>query len=93
MDEKNDQIAHRRIVAGRGIPRNHARINNSPATGQTAFSVGTGSTIGDTVYSLHDTTLLHMVVEFLITDSKGKLDGAKVYVIGMTAKPQEKPKD
>ena len=30
--EKDDQIAHRRIVAGRGIPRNHARINNSPAT-------------------------------------------------------------
>ena len=33
MDEKNNKIAHRRIVAGRGIPRNHARINNSPATG------------------------------------------------------------
>src|SRR5882762_8966140 len=32
MDEKNNKIAHRRIVAGRGIPRNHARIDNSPAT-------------------------------------------------------------
>ena len=29
MDEKNNKIAHRRIVAERGIPRNHARINNS----------------------------------------------------------------
>jgi hypothetical protein len=33
MDEKNKKIAHRRLVAGPGIPRNHARINNSPATG------------------------------------------------------------
>ena len=33
MDEKNDQLAHRRIVAGRrGILRNHGRNNNSPET-------------------------------------------------------------
>jgi hypothetical protein len=32
VDEKNDQIAHHRIVAGRGIPRNYGRNNNSPAT-------------------------------------------------------------
>ena len=32
VDEKNDQIAHHRIVAGRGIPRNLGRNNNSPAT-------------------------------------------------------------
>ena len=28
-----------------------------------------------------------MVVESLITDSKGKPDGAKFYVVGMAAKP------
>jgi hypothetical protein len=33
VDEKNDQIAHHRIVAGRGIPRNYGRNNNSPASG------------------------------------------------------------
>jgi hypothetical protein len=33
VDEKNDQIAHHRIVAGRGILRNLGRNNNSPATG------------------------------------------------------------
>jgi hypothetical protein len=33
MDEKNGQIAHRRMVAGRGILRNLGRNNNSPATG------------------------------------------------------------
>jgi hypothetical protein len=33
MDEKNTQIAHRRMVAGRGILRNYARNNNSPGTG------------------------------------------------------------
>ena len=32
VEEKNDQIAHRRIVAGRGILRNHPRNNNSPET-------------------------------------------------------------
>jgi hypothetical protein len=32
VDEKNDQIAHHRIVAGRGIPRNYGRNNNSPAS-------------------------------------------------------------
>jgi hypothetical protein len=32
MDEKNDHIAHRRIVAGREILRNYRRNNNSPAT-------------------------------------------------------------
>jgi hypothetical protein len=35
VDEKNDQIAHHRIVAGRGILRNLGRNNNSPATGTT----------------------------------------------------------
>jgi len=34
MDEKNGQIAHRRMVAGRGILRNLGRNNNSPATGK-----------------------------------------------------------
>jgi len=33
VDEQNEQIAHRGIVAGRRILRNHARNNNSPATG------------------------------------------------------------
>jgi len=33
MDTKNDQIAHRRIVAGREILRKYGRSNNSPATG------------------------------------------------------------
>jgi hypothetical protein len=33
MDEKNDQIGHRRIVAGQETLRNHTRNNNSPATG------------------------------------------------------------
>jgi hypothetical protein len=32
MDKKNDQIAHRRIVAGREILRKYGRNNNSPAT-------------------------------------------------------------
>ena len=32
VDEKDEQIRHRRIVAGRGILRNHGRNNNSPAT-------------------------------------------------------------
>jgi hypothetical protein len=32
MDTKNDQIAHRRIVAGRDILRKYGRNNNSPAT-------------------------------------------------------------
>src|SRR6516164_9111362 len=35
VDEKNDQIAHHRIVAGQGILRNLVRNNNSPATGGT----------------------------------------------------------
>src|SRR5713101_208980 len=33
MDEKDDQIAHHRILAGREIPTNYGRNNNSPATG------------------------------------------------------------
>ena len=32
MDKKNDQVAHRRIVAGREILRKYGRNNNSPAT-------------------------------------------------------------
>src|SRR6266566_7908458 len=40
VDEQNDQIAHRRIVAGRGIPRNHGRNNNSPATGRSCSKQG-----------------------------------------------------
>jgi hypothetical protein len=32
-DEKNHQLAHRRIVARRAVLRNHGRNNNSPATG------------------------------------------------------------
>ena len=33
VDEKNDRIAHHRIVAGREIARNYWRNNNSPVTG------------------------------------------------------------
>jgi hypothetical protein len=33
MNEKNGRMAHRRIVAGRGIIRNYGRNNNSPSTG------------------------------------------------------------
>jgi hypothetical protein len=33
MDKKNNQIAHRRIVAGREILRKYGQNNNSPATG------------------------------------------------------------
>src|SRR5437879_10937830 len=32
MDKKRDEIAHRRIVAGREIPRKYGQNNNSPAT-------------------------------------------------------------
>jgi hypothetical protein len=34
MDKKNNQIAHRRIVAGREILRKYWQNSNSPATGQ-----------------------------------------------------------
>jgi hypothetical protein len=34
MDEKSNKIAIAECVAGRGILRNHGRINNSPATGK-----------------------------------------------------------
>jgi hypothetical protein len=33
MDEKNHQVAHRSMVARRGILRNYGRNNNSPETG------------------------------------------------------------
>jgi hypothetical protein len=33
MDEKDEQIAHHRILAGQEIPTNYGRNNNSPATG------------------------------------------------------------
>jgi hypothetical protein len=36
VDEQNDQITHRRIVAGRGIPRNYGRNNNSLAISECA---------------------------------------------------------
>ena len=39
MDQQNDQSVHRRIVKGRGIPRNHARIINSQS--QAKVSEGT----------------------------------------------------
>ena len=42
MDEQDDQIAHHRIVAGRGIPRNYGRNNNSPASGLKLPSVRLG---------------------------------------------------
>jgi hypothetical protein len=32
-DENDEKIALRRIIAGRGILRNHGRNNNSPETG------------------------------------------------------------
>jgi hypothetical protein len=35
MDKKNNQIAHRRIVAGREILRKYGQNSNSPATGKT----------------------------------------------------------
>jgi hypothetical protein len=31
MDKENNQIAHRRFVAGRGILRRYGQNNNSPA--------------------------------------------------------------
>jgi len=34
MNKKNNQIAHRRIVAGREILRKYGQNNNSPATGR-----------------------------------------------------------
>jgi hypothetical protein len=41
MDKQNDQIAHRRIVAGREILRKYRQNNNSPATRflHTSFAV------------------------------------------------------
>jgi hypothetical protein len=36
MDQKDDQIAHHRIVAGQKIPTNYGRNNNSPGTGSPA---------------------------------------------------------
>jgi hypothetical protein len=42
MYQKDDQIAHHRIVAGQKIPTNYGRNNNSPATPTvTAFVGGT----------------------------------------------------
>jgi hypothetical protein len=35
MDKKNDQIAHRKIAAGREILRKYGQNNNSPATADT----------------------------------------------------------
>ena len=32
VDEKDDQIPHHRILAGREVPQNYGRNNNSPAT-------------------------------------------------------------
>jgi len=43
VDNKNGQIAHRRIVAGWEILRNHGRNNNSPCTGQNLSLVGVWS--------------------------------------------------
>jgi len=48
MDEQDDQIAHHGILAGREVPPNYGRNNNSPATGSengplngiAAFNVG-----------------------------------------------------
>jgi hypothetical protein len=37
VDEKNDQIAHRRIVAGREILMNYGRNNNSPETASSKY--------------------------------------------------------
>jgi hypothetical protein len=39
VDEKNDQIAHRRIVAGREILMNYGRNNNSPETGSLRIAI------------------------------------------------------
>jgi hypothetical protein len=51
VDEKNDQIALRGIVAGREILRNDERNNNSPETGRIARrperkNVAAGAPIG-----------------------------------------------
>ena len=40
VDEQNEQIAHRRIVAGRRILRNHARNNNSQRQVQSRRKLG-----------------------------------------------------
>src|SRR5580700_3754689 len=40
MDEKDDPIAHHRILAGREIPMNYGRNNNSPATPSETATLG-----------------------------------------------------
>ena len=39
MDQKDDQTAHHRIVAGQKIPTNYGRNNNSPGTGRSKGAV------------------------------------------------------
>jgi hypothetical protein len=42
MDKENNQIAHRRIVAGREILRKYGQNSNSPATGIVGIFVAAG---------------------------------------------------
>src|SRR5438034_11489782 len=48
VDENDEKIALRRMVAGRGILRNHGRNNNSPETGlRKPSGVGVPTVDGD----------------------------------------------
>jgi predicted dienelactone hydrolase len=68
MDEKNGQIAHRRMVAGRGILRNLGRNNNSPATGQQPDQVTVGDFNGDGRLDLVVANLSSSAVSVLLQD-------------------------
>jgi len=46
VDEKDDEMTHSRMVAGRRIVRNYGRNNNSPATGSLDFFVPGENTYG-----------------------------------------------
>ena len=50
MNEKNGRMAHRRIVAGWAIIRNHGRNNNSPST---AFRLQRNERIGEELVGYH----------------------------------------
>jgi hypothetical protein len=49
VDEKNDQIAHRGIVAGREILMNYGRNNNSPETRKNSYTFDTSQKVPVTV--------------------------------------------
>jgi len=53
VDENDEKIALRRMVAGRGILRNHGRNNNSPETGlRKPSGVGVPTVDGDLAVQL-----------------------------------------